>query len=415
MTKRKNSKLWTFIIRLTLVLGGIIFALFTLELAIRISPISLYSGGVYMNFSKNYVCAPSVGWLGKPNHKGVNSSSEYTLSFHLNSKGMYDTEHALEKEDGVFRILIMGDSFTQAMQVDEPLTAHQQLEDMLNERLGSPDHLYEVVNTGVSSWGTAQELVYYQEQGQLYQPDLVLLLFFIGNDVENNIPGHANSINDFNCFAPYFPLCDGELDLEPWYYVPGIDPAWGSCSSTRKLVTSGISFFQQNSHLFAHLEPLLISYKPRRMYGKEFGFPLAALYRPEQSEEEKYGWEVTEALLTQFNSEVKANGSDFAVALIGPQQVVWLSQFTESQLQAFNESDPLLVDTDMTKPNRHITAFLQSQNIPMLDLQQPMIDFTAATGAELYLQLDGHWTAEGNRVAAQFMTEWLINSELVSK
>ena len=239
-------------------------------------------------------------------------------------------------------------------------------------------------------------------------------MFFLGNDVENNLPGHANSIDDFNCYAPYFPLCAGELDTEPWYYVAGIDPAWRTCSLARKWTTSELSYMQQNSYLFAHLEPLLLSYKPRRMYGQEFGFPLAALYRSETTEEVEYGWAVTKALLKQFRDEVKANGSEFAVALIGPRQVVWLSQFTESQLVAFEASDPLLVDADMNKPNQQLTTFLQSENIPMLDLQQPMVDFTSATGAELYLPLDGHWTVEGNRVAAQFMTQWLIENKLVS-
>ncbi len=414
MIKSKNKRLQTTITRLSLTLGGILFGLVVLEIAVRLLPLPSPPGGFFMDFSRHYICAPTTGWVGRPNYQGANSGPEYDQPVRLNSKGMNDTEHALQKKDNVFRILLVGDSFTQAMQVDESQTAHQQLESLLNERLGSPERSFEVVNTGVSAWGTSQELVYYREHGRFYQPDLVLLLFFIGNDIENNLPGHAITLDGFNCFSPYFPMCDGKLKTDPWYYIPGVDPAWNSCSPARKWLTSGLSYFQQNSYLFAKIEPLFLSLKKRRMYGQEYGWPLVELYQPEESEEVRYGWQVTEALLSQFNSEVSADGTDFGTALIGPVQVIELSQYTEAQLQTFYQAEPYLAGADINQPNRRLVSFLQSQNIPVVDLQQPMIDYTGATGAQLYFPLDGHWTAEGNRLAAELIFGWLVENNLVT-
>lgn len=399
--------------RLLLALTGILLALLILEVGVRLllppAPPS------FQNYGDTYVCSPTVGWLGRPKYQRFITTEEFSHLVQFNSNGMYDTEHTLEKPDNVFRILWGGDSFGQSLQVEESQTAHQQLEDLLNQRLGNPDRSFEVISTGVMGWGTAQELVYYREQGNQYQPDLVLLLFYIGNDAGDNLPGHALTVDGFNCFAPYFPVCNGHLDPEPWYYIPGFDPAWHSCSATHKWMTARLGLIQQNSYLFARIEPLLLSLKPPRNYGREFGSPSAALYLPQESEEEQYGWQVTEGLLSQFNHEVRADAVGFGVVLISPREAVMLSLFTEEQRTAFYQYAPVFADAEIDRPNRRLAAFFRDQNIPMVDLQQPMIDYIAQTGTQLYLDIDSHWTVAGNRLAAELVFAWLVDNNLLAK
>jgi hypothetical protein len=355
-----------------------------------------------------------MGWVGRPDFEGVISSpGEYSHSIRFNSAGMHDTEHAFEKKSDVFRILWVGDSYVQAAQVAESQTAHQQLEDLLNKQLGSPEQSFEVISAGVSNWGTGQELIYYREQGRLYRPDIVILLFFIGNDVNDNLPGHALTLDGFNCFAPYFPMCDNHLDLEPWYYIPGLDVTWGSCSIVYKWLTSSLSFIQQHSYIAARIEPLLLSVKEPRRIGQELEAPSIALYLPQESRELQYGWRVTRGLLTQFNREVKADGTDFVVAIIAPERIIWLSQFTEAQLQYFYQTNPLLAKAKVNRPNQHPVPFLKNQGIPALDLQQPMLDYSMATGTQLYFHADTHWTVDGNRLAAQLIFDWLLKNNLL--
>jgi len=410
-----SNRLQTVGVRLALIFGGVIFACAFMEIGARLflPP----ADAKFRNLSEHLVCAAPTGWVGRPNFEGVRTvptQPDNPQTIRFNSRGFHDTEHLLEKPENLFRILWVGDSFSMAAQVEEPLSAHQQLENLLNERLGSPDRKFEVVSNAVGAWGTAQQLVYYRENGQLYQPDLVLLLFFVGNDVEENLPGHALTLDGYNCFAPYFPLCNGALDTEPWYYIPGLEPAWNSCSTAYKWVTHGLSYIQQNSYLFAQIEPLLLSLKERRMYGQEFGWPYGALYLPEESEELRYGWQVTGALLKQFNREVRANGSDFAMAIIGTQEIVWISQFNEGQLQQFYDTNPLLVDARFDQPHQRLLAILHGQHIPVLDLQPPMIEYTTRSGVQLYFPHDRHWTVEGNRYTAELLAEWLIENKLVN-
>jgi hypothetical protein len=405
------AKLRNIAVALILVLVGVIAGLGLLEVTARLLP---PPPSLFTNYGDTYLCSPSIGWLGRPNHEGMLTREEYSRFIRFNGQGMYDTDHDLAKADNVFRILWLGDSFAQTLQVDEPQAAHQQLEDLLNQKLGGSERVFEVINAGVIGWSTGQELAYYREQGRLYQPDLVLLLFFVGNDINDNLPGHALTIDGFNCFAPYFPICDGALDTASWFHVPGMDPAWGTCSTARKWLVTGLSLLQRNSYLFARIEPLLLAYHERRTYGQEFGLPFGALYLPEETSEVTYGWQVTEALLTQFNQETVAAGTDFAVIVVGPREVVWLSQLTAAQLQSFYESAPAFVGAEIDRPNQRLAGFLQEQEIPVLDLQQPMIDYIAETGAQLYLPIDRHWTVEGNRLAAELVFRWLVEHGLLA-
>jgi hypothetical protein len=75
----------------------------------------------------------------------------------------------------------------------------------------------EVINAGVAAYGTGQELLLLDKEGAKYEPDLVLLLFFVGNDVANN--NYKLELWDGNlklALKPYFNLeKDGSLRLIP--------------------------------------------------------------------------------------------------------------------------------------------------------------------------------------------------------
>ncbi len=411
MTKdSKLSRLQRVCLGIILILGGIMLGVIILELGLRLLPLTRERTSTS---DDTYVCSSTIGWTGRPNYQTFYVKDEFAHPLQRNAKGMYDTDHSIEKADDTFRILLVGDSFTEALQVDEPQTAHQVLENLLNERLGTDTKSYEVLSMGVSGWGTGQQLLYYREEGHLYNPDLVVMLFFIGNDLIENLPGYAFTIDGFNCFTPYFSVCDGQLDPEPWDHIPGLDPAWGSCSSTYKWFTGSLGKLRYNSYLVAALDPLLISLKERRVFGNEFTVSYIALYLPQENEETNYSWQVAEGLLAQFNREVAADGRRFAVAFFGPREVVWLSQFDEGQLSMLLQSDPHLREAEIDRPNRRLSNFFADQNIPSLDLQPIIIDHMAQTKTELYWAIDRHWTAEGNEVVAEALFQWLVDNNLL--
>ncbi len=53
---------------------------------------------------------------------------------------------------------------------------------MLETQLQTEGRNVEVLNTGVSGWGTDQQYLYFKSEGHLYQPDVVVLAFYVLND-----------------------------------------------------------------------------------------------------------------------------------------------------------------------------------------------------------------------------------------
>ena len=105
----------------------------------------------------------------------------------VNSLGFRDPrEYSLTKPPGAFRILVLGDSVTFGHGAQFETTYPYLLEQRL--RRWRPDVTWEVWNLGVPGYNTRQELMYLQEVGQRFQPDLVVVGFYpndlYGNDAQ---------------------------------------------------------------------------------------------------------------------------------------------------------------------------------------------------------------------------------------
>jgi len=125
---------------------------------------------------------PILGWVLQPNTTYLYEIPEGKVSVTYNSEGWRDVDHNVEKPDGVFRILVLGDSFMEANSVNLDDTFHSQVEAFAR----AAGNNVEVINMGVAGYGTLQEYLVFQDIGHLYNPDLVLVGFFDGNDVSNN-------------------------------------------------------------------------------------------------------------------------------------------------------------------------------------------------------------------------------------
>jgi hypothetical protein len=95
-----------------------------------------------------------------------------------NQFGFNDRDYSLQKTAGVFRIMVVGDSFGWAGGLEDNYTAI--LERKFESRDGA--HKIDVVNTGYPGAHTAEQLVMLRKFGLQYNPDLVILGFFAGND-----------------------------------------------------------------------------------------------------------------------------------------------------------------------------------------------------------------------------------------
>lgn len=97
-----------------------------------------------------------------------------------NSCGMRGAEVPYAKAPGVFRIAVLGDSFTFGWGVEEQEGFVAVLERVLQSYVGGEMKM-EVLNFGVPGYSTFQQVAAFEEKGLDFRPDVVLV-FFIEND-----------------------------------------------------------------------------------------------------------------------------------------------------------------------------------------------------------------------------------------
>jgi hypothetical protein len=109
--------------------------------------------------------------------------------FHLetNSLGLRDSEHELIKAPGTTRVLLLGDSMSMAEGVELAETYIKQFEEKANHQGLSTK--IETINAAIRGYGNDQEVVLFERIGIKFQPDLVILAFFEGNDFDDNRRG----------------------------------------------------------------------------------------------------------------------------------------------------------------------------------------------------------------------------------
>jgi hypothetical protein len=101
-----------------------------------------------------------------------------------NSHGQRDIEVPLKKPPGVFRILVLGDSFTVGTNVRQEEAYPKGLERRLRTVYGPR---IQIVNSGVGGWQPIQYAEYYEHYGYRFEPDLILVGFFVGNDAYDDL------------------------------------------------------------------------------------------------------------------------------------------------------------------------------------------------------------------------------------
>jgi lysophospholipase L1-like esterase len=329
----------------------------------------------------------------------------------FNREGFRDRERSVLKPPGVFRILVLGDSFVEALQVPLDDAFPALLEDALRHRTGSD--AIEVVAMGQSGFGTASELMRWREFGAAYDPDLVLLAFYAGNDVRDDSRRLSGGAPAF-----YFTLDAGGglrldrcglLALERSRAQGGLT-AWllehsrlaGLVSDRLDLLRLGRRRAVQEARLAAvsgvggGLTAGLPEPDDRNVY----------LENPSPVWEE--AWRVTDALIGRLAEEVAAHGARFALVSVGtPEQVE--DDLGRTMLQA------LPAGVDLERPDRRLRAICDAREIPCLFLAPHLHAVEASSGARLYgfgERRGGHWNAAGHRAAAQAIEAFLLERRL---
>ncbi len=115
---------------------------------------------------------------------GVTGAIKYNTVLNINNDGMIDREYPVERVPDTIRVAILGDSFTAGEEMAMGKRFHEIWEDRLPEKLGKP---LEILNFGVRGYGTWEQLQMFHLKAAKYKPDWVVVNFFWGNDIDDNI------------------------------------------------------------------------------------------------------------------------------------------------------------------------------------------------------------------------------------
>jgi lysophospholipase L1-like esterase len=116
---------------------------------------------------------PLIGHVHSPN------SDAYLMGVDvsINSDGFRDEEYSVERNQS-YRIAVLGDSLTFGWGVEKEDTFEVLLEEMLSETRPT-----EMINFGHGNYNTQQQVNLFKEKGLKYNPDKVVVFYFI-NDAE---------------------------------------------------------------------------------------------------------------------------------------------------------------------------------------------------------------------------------------
>jgi hypothetical protein len=166
-----------------------------------------------------------------PNSTFRHTSMDGSWEFRTNAQGFRDNEnYEYQKPAGQRRVLVLGDSHTQGFEVRQSATFSK----LLEQRLRAKGIDTQVLNTGISGFGTAEELMFLEHEGMKYHPDAVVLAFF-GNDFDDSVKSNL------------YELINGRLLVRNTSYTPGVEPI------AIMNAVPGAFWLSQHSYLFSLL------------------------------------------------------------------------------------------------------------------------------------------------------------------
>ncbi len=175
-----------------LLLGSVLLTLLVVEGVLRLFDLQLSS---YHPISGFCQYDEVLGWRLVPNRTGLFQGTGFNVLVEQSEQGLRDRTYPYTRDAGRRRILVLGDSVVWCWGVE--------MKDCFTEILETELPMTDVIAAGAPGYGTAQELLLYEQELVRFQPDLTLLVF-VSNDPSDNIARQNR---------PVFELHEGELVL----------------------------------------------------------------------------------------------------------------------------------------------------------------------------------------------------------
>jgi len=140
------------------------------------------------------------GWQLSPNWAGEHRHYDYSVRYTVNAQGFREPSTPFYKGQ---IIALVGDSFTFGLGVNDAET--------FSAQLNKSDRTNTYLNFGIPGYSTDQELLFLESEILDIQPDIVVLFFYLGNDLLDNVLDYPLQAEQAK---PFFSLNNETLTLQ---------------------------------------------------------------------------------------------------------------------------------------------------------------------------------------------------------
>jgi hypothetical protein len=346
--------------RLALLIAAIVFSLALFEILIRLFvPNRIASAGI----ERDYFCQfdSTLGWAPISNLTARHQRDGFSVLVHQNAWGLRASDSIQpSRRSNQPRILVLGDSYVWGYGVEQ------------SQMMTAPEvhrSSAELINFGVSGYGTDQEYLFYSRLGTKFDVDEVVLVFTPYNDVEENL-----SSEQYDHYKPFFVMENGKLIL----HTEQIEP------SRLRTFVNGLRFHSRVINIFDEaIRNLRNRIKLRRIQGVA-----QPADRPHGEKDitvrDRDGVNLTLRIISALRDTVTSRGARFSVVFV-----------------------PYKPNVQQNLPHNHPLVPLLAHGLAELGVTyyEPYDLFVEANqrGASLFNPADNHFSPEGNALFARVL------------
>ena len=373
-------KLW--MQRALLLFAGFLASLFLAEIALRIwTPASLEYKSVRQS-------DPVLHHKFNPSSHCVYRTAEFDVEVRVNSMGLRDREYEPSEIDSAYRIVVLGDSFTEGIGVPMESTCAKRLETGLNAL--HPERRCVVFNFGIAGYSPILEYLQLKQKGISLHPHLVILSYDMTDVQEDFLYGE-----------------DAEFTAEgiPVKVHPSL-PDFGrkSCFPRGVLKT----YLQENLFTYSLFATFIAQTRPPLPFERgnirssRFVHTVDSVEGPWHEHFAR-----SQSYVKLISDLCSREGAQFLLVVFPRGHQVNSREWIEGR-KAWG-LDSAVISSAIFKS---LAMFAGREGIQYLDMTQTFRD---RSHGDLYFPVDGHWTAAGHKVAADTLLSFLIGSSWLKK
>lgn len=319
------------------------------------------------------------GWRHHENANTKINFGQAEVTFRTNEEGFRINARKDENQRASKQsILVLGDSFLEAVQMESRNTVPQVLQTELNKQSKIDSHFY---NAGVSGWDPNHYFLETQRVLAKGEPEIdrVLVFLYLANDIVREEVAFFQKKDKHNTRSFRMPRSFSKREFARGVLYPMND------------------FLDKKSHLYA-----LIKTKNNKLLTK---IGLSSNYFPvvfRKRFQDHSSWATTIQICKKIEQAFAKNDVPVSFVLIPTTYQV----NPEVQLDYLNAFDVNADSVDMEQPNRILAQLFAKDSLTLFD---PLSFFKEKTsnGIALYGSIDAHFNEEGHNAMAEYLMPML--------